>query len=48
MTTIALDPNFNYPDRKGFNTLYTAHVEHHSSNEFSKSAALPYNAVIMR
>ncbi len=60
LTAIALDPSFNYPDRKGFNTFYTAHVERrnvnklqntkntHALNESTATIALSYDAVIMR
>lgn len=53
LTAITLDPNFNYRDRDGYHSFYTAHIEA-SDNDKPKLAPkgseinLPYDAVVMR
>jgi hypothetical protein len=36
LTAIVLDPSFNYRDRTGYNTFYTAHVEPHNASNSSQ------------
>tara|TARA_R110000737_G_scaffold15284_3_gene31807 strand:+ start:3849 stop:5963 length:2115 start_codon:yes stop_codon:yes gene_type:complete len=53
LTAITLDPNFNYRDRDGYHTFYTAHTEASQKTKRKlapKNAELnvPYDTVIMR
>jgi len=53
LTAITLDPNFNYRDRDGYHSFYTAHIE--ASKKGAPKLApkntefiVPYDAVVMR
>lgn len=56
LTAIAQDPSFNFRDRTGYNTFYTAHIESTTKQnentqdqaQVDESATLPYDTVIMR
>lgn len=52
LTAIALDPNFNYRERDGYLTFYTAHTEKNKKSKTKLSPendiSLPYDTVIMR
>lgn len=53
LTAITLDPNFNYRDRDGYHSFYTAHIEASKKNKpklapKSDDANVPFDAVVMR
>jgi len=53
LTAIALDPNFNYRDRDGYHSFYTAHIEASKKTPTKLTpkdteVSVPYDAVVMR
>lgn len=53
LTAITLDPNFNYRDRDGYHSFYTAHIEASKKDKpklapKNNQANVPFDAVVMR